>query len=136
MHVDDDDKQALVDDKEQLLADGNAEEAWSLFLLEQQDKLWSDVREEVRFTHRPGILTPSSVAFALTQPSLRLVCAGSRVQGPVREPRPALGENQAHDEGRILLQPAGKQNHTPFACRAGWSEPGSGLLSFSSHARE
>ena len=54
VQVDDDDEQVLVDDKEQLLADGNAEEAWSLFLLEQQDKFWSIVRDEVASRIGPG----------------------------------------------------------------------------------
>lgn len=37
-----------ADEKERLLKNGNAEEAWQLFLEEEQAKFWEVIKEEVR----------------------------------------------------------------------------------------
>lgn len=43
-----------VDAKEQLLKEGNAEEAWQLYLDEEQDKYWRAVCIEVSHCPPPG----------------------------------------------------------------------------------
>jgi hypothetical protein len=121
-----------VDAKEQLLKEGNAEEAWQLYLDEEQAKYWRAVSVEVCCCPPPGSL-PSlqkptacgwlcarlrmhlEVPFRCESPALRAdeticapaPCAGECIPGPVRQPRPASRASQASHEGGLVLQPKG-----------------------------